>query len=107
MEEYFKKPTLKKGKIYSVEPYPRGKIKKAEYLGLSKSKREHVFKTGRNSDEFLIAEEALIMEVDGVVTYKPISYVSMINLTKDRMHKVAEKEKSRLTKILADVGAQL
>ncbi len=107
MQEYFKKPALTKGNVYRVEKYPNGEIEEAEYLGLSETKREHVFKKRGKQNEFIIARDHWIMELDGIVTYKPISSFSMMHLTKDRIQIFPESERSRLVKILADVGAQL
>ncbi len=108
--EYFKKPTLIKGNVYAIEKpieeYPFREKIEAEYLGSSET-REHVFGRNSGSNEFIIAEDRWVMEVDGVITYKPITPSRMINLTRDKFQVFSDAEKSRLRKILADVGVQL
>ena len=98
------KPNLTKGKRYTIEMYPYEIIVKAKYLGLSKTK-EHVF--GMGSDAFILAEDHWIMETNGIVSYNPVSSSYMRALRKDYIEKSPEKEKSRLTRILTDVGVKL
>jgi len=103
MVETFKKPKLEKGKTYRVEQYPEEEILESIYLGLSE--REHVFKIKSNG--FIIAEDHWIMEANGIITYMPISSSGIRKLTKDSIQIFSDQEKSRLLKILADVGSQL
>ena len=113
MIEFFKKTELKKGSTYNTEFFPDKVILESfKYFG--QSNRTHVFegkieiKTGVPIAEgFILLEDHWMMEIDGVITYKPISSFAIEWHRKEDIEKEAPEVKSRLIKILAEVGTQV
>lgn len=119
MQEYFKRPELKIGSSYDVELYPDKEISESsKYLG--RSNGTHVFEGKikipirpwkkskvETANCFILLDDHWIMEVDKVVTYKPISSFGVEVHTKEDIEKAQPEVKSRLLKILAEVGVQL
>lgn len=104
MTEEIRKPELEKGSFYTIEMYPSDSLVETKYLG--QSGNIHVFK-GEMVSGFILVDDDCIYEEKMTITPRPGSLVGFRWLTKpiDKIEPV--EERSRLAKILTDVGAQL
>ncbi|MEK6936771.1 MAG: hypothetical protein AABW58_01740 [Nanoarchaeota archaeon] len=102
VEEYYKKPDLKKGEAFKIKGYPENP---ATYLGFSESTGAHVFHSSQPEVFFLVLDN-WIMEEDGKITNKPTCLLGIERITQQKLERDMQA-KRRLTRILSETGSEV
>jgi len=110
------KPALEQGKEYVLEGHPEKDLHiKGTYSGAGNYEgfgRYHVF-VHRDKDHttYILADDHWLREIDGTLTYTPVSSFSILFITDEQIRQLPEtkldRRKSALTKLLNELGEKV
>jgi len=98
------KPTLAKGRNYQIKGYPKSDIQlTARYLGngvLEGFGENHVFvEEEKDNRTYVFMNDHWLREIDGFLTYSPISSSSLLFITSKQIKELPEPSKLDRRKI--------